>query len=563
MRLARSLAAWATALLCACASPAPTAPAAPLEVQVLALNDFHGALEPTPLPGRGRGGGAPLLAAKVKQLRTARSVLVSAGDLVGGSPLASGLFHDEAAVEVMNALGLAYDGVGNHEFDEGLGELLRLRRGGCHPVDGCRVSQPFRGARFELLAANVVARDGGAPVLPRYALQDFDGVKVAFVGVTLRDTPGSTVAANVADLEFLDEVETVNALLPELEAAGARAVVVLLHQGGFQRGGPDACEGLEGPVVPIAAGFDPRVSAVLSGHTHAFYNCRLDGRPVTSAGSRAQGLTDLRLRFGAGGRLESAWARNVLVEDDLPPDPEVTAIAARYLEAAAPIGRRRVGTLAAGLDRKASAGGDSPLGNVVADAMLASARGAPARAQVALMNSTGLRADLAWPRSGDEASDGEVTFAEAFTVQPFANTLVTVTVTGAELEALLEASVGGQGKHLEVAGLTFGWNPAAPAGARVDPSDVRLGSAPLALDGRYRVVTNSILADASSGYAVLARRTDAVPGGVDLDALVAFLQSHPALPPPEPRVRACASTPCGSLPGSRAAPASAPPSGAR
>jgi 5'-nucleotidase len=525
--------ALALALVASCATaPRPAPPAGPVEVQVLAINDFHGALEANPLPDKRTGGGAALLAARVKALRQPNSIFVSAGDLIGGSPLPSGLFHDEGAIEVMNAMRLDLAAVGNHELDEGPDELLRLQRGGCHPKDGCQVSQPFPGAKFEFLAANTLVRATGKPLFAPSAVRAVGGVKLGFIGLTLKDTPRATVAEMVKDLAFTDEVEATNALVPGLLAQGAKAVVVVIHQGGFQgeygKGEVDGCEAFVGPIKVMTPKFHPAVAAVISGHTHSFYNCPVEGRPVTSAGKSGQAVTDLRLRFDAAGALTSASAKNTLVDDSVPPDAQVAAIVGNYLAKAGPIGAKQIGALAAGLDRKGSPGGDSSMGNVVADAMLASAKGPPSNAELALMNTSGLRADLA---------AGPVSFAQAFEVQPFGNTLITVAITGAELEQMLEASVAGRGKHLEVGGLTFSWNAAAPAGERIDPKDILVGGKPLALEKTYRAITNSILSDTVSGYAALGARRDAVPGPADLDAFSAWLSKNPSLVRPPQRVQ--------------------------
>jgi 5'-nucleotidase len=523
-------------LLASCATaPKPVAPSGPVEVQILAFNDFHGALEATPLPDKKPGGGAALLAGELNALRTANSITVSAGDLIGGSPLPSGFFHDEGAIEVMNAMGLGIAGIGNHELDEGSGELLRMQRGGCHPTDGCQVSQPFPGAKFEYLAANVIERSTGKTLFPPTAIRELGGVKVGFIGMTLKGTPRATVASMVKNLDFKDEVETANALVPGLIAAGAKAVVVLIHEGGFQgeygKGTVDGCENFVGPIIGITKAFDPHIVAVVSGHTHSFYNCVVEGRPVTSAGSRGQAVTDLRLQFDASGSFTGASAHNFQVDETVKPDPAVAAVVQKYLDKARPIGARQIGTLTAPLDRKGSPGGDSPLGNVVTDAMLAAAKAAPANAEIALMNTSGLRADLT-PGAG-----GAVTYSQAFEVQPFGNVLLTVSVTGAELEQMLEMSVAGKGKHLEVSGLSFTWNPSAPAGERIDPKDITVGGKPLDLARSYRAITNSILSDPISGYAALAAHRDEAPGPLDLDAFSAWLTAHPNLAPPPQRVQ--------------------------
>jgi 5'-nucleotidase len=163
------------------------------------------------------------------------SMLVSAGDLIGASPLLSALYHDEPTIEAMNLLGLELNAVGNHEFDEGAVELKRMQRGGCHPTDGCKDGDGFKGADFKFLAANVVSKDNGKPFFRPYAIRRFKGKKVGFIGMTLKGTPSIVSPAGIASLDFLDEAATANRYARELRRKhGVKAIVVLLHEGGFQ-----------------------------------------------------------------------------------------------------------------------------------------------------------------------------------------------------------------------------------------------------------------------------------------------------------------------------------------
>lgn len=429
-------------------------------IRLLAINDFHGALAPEPagvLPARG---GAAWLAAHVKRLQTANSVFVSAGDLVGGSPLSSALFHDEATIEVMNAIGLRYAGVGNHEFDEG---------------------------RLEGRRARVQGR-----------------------------------------------VATMEALLPEIQARGAASVVLLLHQGGRQTSIDfNACEALSGPIVDLATRMPSAVKVILSAHTHGAYNCKIGDKVVTSAGSKGTLLTQVDLVVDlATQTISSAVATNVSVDDDaVTPDPTVAAIVARYDSLTSAKSDEVVGTLAADFPNAPGASGESLAGDLIADAMLEATAGAPASAQVAIMNTGGIRGPFTFAKSGAESIDGQVTYGEAFKVQPFSNTLVTVSITGTELLQALEAAVT-KGTPHQVSGLTYAITASMPAGSRIAAADVTVGGAALVLGQTYRVTTNSIVADATSGSAAIANGKDPVGAGVDLDALVAYFRSHPAVAPP-------------------------------
>jgi 5'-nucleotidase len=535
------------ALLVSCAhggrqEPASAAAPAPrqVRVRVLALNDFHGHLAPPPgSSGEVRtgstklqAGGAAYLARHLATLRARdpqHTVVVAAGDLIGASPLVSALFHDEPTIEALNLAGLDLAAVGNHEFDEGTAEIKRMQSGGCHPVDGCQDGTPFAGARFQYLAANVLTEQG-TPLFPAYALREFDGVKVAFIGMTLEGTPEIVDGSGIAGLRFQDEVETVNALVPELKRQGARAIVVVVHEGGNQSGTYDGCEGVSGPIVAISKGLDREVDALITGHTHQAYNCVLDGRRVTSAMSYGRLVTDLELVLDAAtGDVVETTAQNLPVTRDVEGAPEVQSLVDRYDALAAPLRDRVIGRVTARLQQpngRAWPSGESPLGNVIADAQLAATR--DAGAQVAFINPGGIRAEL---------DAGDVTYGEAFSVQPFGNTLVTLTLTGAQLHTLLELQwqegTGPMRIFAPSRGFSYTWKASAPVGQKVDPASIRLDGQPVDPQGRYRVTVNSFLASGSDGFRVLAEGTERRGGMVDVDALEAWLKTHSPLTPPE------------------------------
>jgi 5'-nucleotidase len=232
------------------AAPALAQTTTPVELRILAINDFHGYLQPPPGgiriadPGDKskriavEAGGAEHMATLLKQLRQGarNTIFVAAGDLIGASPFLSALFHDEPTIESLSMMGLEVASVGNHEFDEGKDELLRMQNGGCHPTDGCQGPHPFLGAKFRYLAASTIEKSTGKTVFPPYAIRHFEGIPVAFIGLTLKGTPKLVSPVGVADLEFKDEADTVNALVPELKARGVEAIVVLIHEGGFPTG---------------------------------------------------------------------------------------------------------------------------------------------------------------------------------------------------------------------------------------------------------------------------------------------------------------------------------------
>jgi 5'-nucleotidase len=504
-----------------------------VDVQILGINDFHGNLEP-PHPAEG---GVEHLAVHVKRLEATnpdRTVVVSAGDLIGASPLLSALFHDEPTIEAMNALGLDVNAVGNHEFDEGAAELLRMQGGGCHPSDGCLDGDGFGGADFRFLAANVVREADGRPILPPYVVKRFDGVKVAFIGETLQGTPEIVTPSGVAGLRFGDEADTINALVPQLRRQGVRTIVALIHEGGFP-----VTDGqcVSGPIRDIVERTSDEVDLFMTGHTHQLYDCVVDGRPVTSAGSFGRKLTDVHMTIDRRTRQpRTIAAENLVVTRVDAPDPAQTALLAKYRAVAGPIADRVIGTAAAGITRDdATPALETGLGDVIADAQLeATQPDGFGGAQIALMNPGGIRANIA---------AGEVTYAEAFAVQPFGNSLVTMTLTGAQIERLLEqqafpATPADPSRILQVSdGVRYTWDATRPAGDRIDPASIALNGLPLSPVASYRVTVNSFLADGGDGFTVLREGTDRLGGAVDLDALEAYFRAHsPVGPGPRDRI---------------------------
>jgi 5'-nucleotidase len=348
--------------------PAPeggsTEPPGSVSVQILAINDFHGNLDPpggssalvtTPLgdpladagpdsgvktnPDAGTAtvlaGGVAYLATHLKALRATNpnTAIVSAGDLTGASPLLSNLFRDEPTVLAMNTIGLDFEGVGNHDFDRGYAELLRLQNGGCSLGDCDAGLGMFPGAKFKYLAANVDDTKTNMSIFPPYAIKAFGAAKIAFIGMTLKDTPMVTVESAVAGLSFQDEIATVNALLPDLKAKQVDAIVVLLHQGGFQdaTGTYDSCDGFTGDLSPILQGLDPAVDVLVSAHTHQAYDCTVKGRLVTSAASFGRVITKIDLTIDPGAHaVIDKHAHNIPVTRDVTPDSDVASLVATY-----------------------------------------------------------------------------------------------------------------------------------------------------------------------------------------------------------------------------------------
>ena len=470
-----------------------------VHLQILAINDFHGNIA-TSSSGFGGTGRADFLATNIAAAEAAaegNTIFVSAGDLIGASPLISALFHDEPTIEAMNLMGLDINAVGNHEFDEGPDELLRMAFGGSHPVDGDLDGDGFEGADFEFLAANVVVDETGETIFPPYSIRNYQGVKVAFIGMTLEGTPSIVTPSGVAGLTFNDEAETVNALVPHLQQNNIEAIVVLLHEGGQSDGGPQDCgTQLTGPVAEIVPQFDDAVDLVIAGHTNDEFICEIDGKWVTMADTRGRLFTDIDVTLNRVTKDLTVQAINNIpnLQAGVTPDPDLTALIDKYETLAAPLANQVIGTITSDILRAGNAAGESALGDVIADAQLAAtADPAFGGADVAFMNPGGIRADLDFLSAGPEA-DGEVTFGEAFTVQPFGNSLVTMTLTGAQIYDLLEQQWEGQvfPRILQVSnGFTYTWDASQPDGSKVVAGSVMIGGVAVDAGTNYRVTVNS------------------------------------------------------------------------
>ncbi|MFD0295637.1 bifunctional metallophosphatase/5'-nucleotidase [Streptomyces sp. NPDC127118] len=557
-----------------------------VDVQLLSFNDLHGNLEPpagsagtvteTQADGTTKAipaGGVEYLASS---LRTARkghpySITAAGGDMVGASPLLSGLFHDEPTIEALNKIDLDVTSVGNHEFDEGATELARLQNGGCHPVEGCyEKGKKFKGADFPYLAANVTSEKSGKPILKPYTVWKKNGVKIGFIGVTLEGTPNIVTANGVKGLKFHDEIETINKYAKELDRQGVKSIVALIHEGGapastsynYDCDSSGAGDGISGPITDIAKGITPKVDALVTGHTHQAYVCTIpdpagNPRMVTSASSFGKLYTDTTLTYDRRTKdivrtsVKSAGAKNPksanhVVSRDQPKANDMTALIARWNTLAAPISNKPQGYITADINGRGSTAPEKPLGDLIADAQLEGL--APADkggAVVAFMNPGGIRADLVHKASGAEG-DGVVTYGESFTVQPFTNMMNVVDLTGAQLVTALQQQVSGSNeaspKILQVSkGLTYTLDMTKTGAARVVTDTIKLNGEAIDPAKTYRVAMNEFLAGGGDGFAALGEGTNKLVGPSDLDVFNAYLAAHstaaaPLAPPAADRI---------------------------
>lgn len=565
------------------------------DLQILAVNDFHGNLE-APAGSSGRvvtghtvdaagkvvdttvdAGGAAYLSTHLTNLRQGQrsTFTVSSGDAIGASPLLSAAFHDEPTIEALRIMDVDAATVGNHEFDEGYRELLRIVRGGCiDDGDGADnqnscAQHTYRGTGFPVLAANVYYAGTTKTILPAYTVLEDKGIKLGVIGVVLKDTANIVTKGGIVGIDFGDEVEAVNRAAAALRARGVHTMVALVHQGAEAKKMPwTAPTGVTYPagtafdarctsgttdlldgsaILPIARLIDADVDAILTAHSHVAYACEVPdpkgvNRPVTQSLSFGRLITQLQFKYDPKTkdvRRDLTSAGQVIVTRDVTPDPRITALIASYSELIKPIASRVLGQITSAVTKAPNAAGESLLGDLVADAQLADTSvtggGTPV---IAFMNPGGIRADLTMTSAG---GPGVVTFADAFAVQPFNNYLVSMTMTGAQLSTLLTQQFTGANaaapRILQVSrGFSYAWRQGL-AGPEIVPGSMLLNGVPIDAAQSYRIVANSFLSDGGDGFGAFTGATNKIFGGLDIDGFARYLQaSSPYTPVPGQRI---------------------------
>ena len=534
---------------------APPAPSATVAVKIIAFNDFHGNLRtpslrvavPDATQSTGMrfepAGGIEQFSALVQSLKAMNKnvAVISAGDMVGATPLLSALFKDEPTIEAMNLVGLDFHAVGNHEFDYGISHLRRLKSGGCKVDEktskpDCGGRPPYAGADFEFLAANVIDNASGQPLFPAYAVKEFEGIKVGFIGLTTRTTPFIVRPGGTVGLTFKEEAETINALVPTLKAQGIESIVVVMHEGGEQTGSINQCVDFKGRAREIAENLDPAVQVIITAHTHRYHICELGNRLVTSAGSYGTLVTDIDLEIDRSTRkIIAKKARNLVVDPKGVKDPALTTLVDRYAALSAPLENRVVGKLTREVNAVVGLSGESTLGNLIADAHLfGTASPDKGGAVIAFNNPGSLRAPII------PDADGGVKYGELFKAQPFQNDLIIMTLTGKQIKNLLEQQFNSSDRTrlLGVSkGFTYTWDNARPRGEKVLPGSMKLNGTPMDAQLQYRVAANSFLAGGSEGMGMFRDGTDRQVGVLDLEALVEMIAaSSPVTPPSVGRI---------------------------
>ena len=510
----------------------------PIALQLLVLNDFHGFLNPSTFDapgitqGKVQAGGVAFLATKIDELSRdkSNSLVLGVGDMIGASPLVSALLQDEPAIEALNALGLAYSALGNHEFDYGLSTLMRLIHGGCASA-GCLQGRPFHGASFEYLAANVFDAKTGATIVPASAIATFEGVRVGFIGADLTDTPGITLAKNVEGLRFADEAISINEEVRKLKAQGIRSIVVMVHLGGVFEGkvDPATCAGIKGPILKLGNALDPEVDVILSAHSHRAYVCNLGAKLLTQGASFGHVLTQVQLNIDrASGEIISKAANHVLIDSaTIAPDPKLQALVAAAQSATDTVAQQLIARLPSeAIARSEDSVGESDLARLVSDAQLAAASGPDTgSAVIALVNRGGVRTELPPSRYTGTGPGTPIVYGDIYSVHPFGNEIQVLELTRSEIKEVLEQPLNGSDHVIASDSLRYSISASAAPGQRVIASSMRLNGQPIHATDRLRVAINNYLVSGGSGQTKLIGKTVIARAGLDRDALIAYLKA--------------------------------------
>ena len=527
-----------------------------IEVKILAINDFHGQLESSSRQivdcNRTTGacnsidaGGAEYLATHIKKLKSENpnTFVVSAGDSIGASPLISAHYHDEPTIKALNVMGLDFSAVGNHELDKGLGELIRIQNGSRHPKDGCLVDSSFEGAHFQFLAANIVNESTNATVFPAYAVTYVQGVPIGFIGVAMEDTPNVVLPSAVKGLKFLNESETINKYVRELQEKGVKTIVVLIHNGGYQKGLYNEIQNKSGPIFDVVNNIDHAVDVFITGHTHQAYNALINGSIVTQADAQGSILTDIDLVINNETHaVIEKRARNIVASRDVPKDSKVVELVMEYQRRIAPIANTVIGNITSNITQEPNGRGESALGDLIADVQLYNtANLSYGGAVVAFANPEGIRSKLICLNGSKLPCN--VTYGEAFSVQPFGNKLVTMTLNGTQIDDLLEqqfnTSFGNKGVLLQVSkGFGYTWNKNAPVGKKVNISSIKINGTPIDPNSFYNVTVDEFMAEGGNNFSVLEAEVNRTNlSRLDIDATVNYFNHFsPVSPGPENRI---------------------------
>lgn len=519
----------------------------PINIKILAFNDFHGnlitpALDPESSV-KEQLGGIEALHHTVSSIKNKNpyTIVVSAGDLIGASPLLSSMLHDEPTMVAMDLLGLEFSAVGNHEFDHGIKELFRMQYGGCLPRN-CKMQSEFKGAKFKYLAANVIDVKDKKPIFPAYQIKYFGKIPVAFIGVVTREVK-SLVSPKLDEVEFLDEAQTINNLIPELKSKGVKAIVVLMHEGGEIKNGYknvlkdeksiNECKDLNGPVVDITNKLDKAVDIVITGHTHHVYNCNINETLVTSALSYGRLLSEIDLKFDPiTYKIVEKKAINKLIKADKRNKNIQSALIKKLSKLVNGKDKLIVGHAFSFLSSKPNESGESLLGNIIADSQLeATSLPTQGGAQIAFVNSLGIRQGIMPDKKG------QIAYTQLYSSQPYANKLVVITLKGKEIKKLLEQQwISSKGEErsdsmiLQVSkGFSYKWDSKKPIWDKVSTHSIKLHGKTIDPEKNYRITVNDFLVGGGDGFTILEKGINPKIGPKDIDATENYFKKYSPL----------------------------------